>query len=147
MKEIPFSDLELIASGNYTMRELSIILEIDKEEIKNVIKKYKIVYNTRGYIKWTNRDDKLIYDMKNQGYSNSDIAKALGIKVSKVNQRRLTLGITDKQSDRAWTTEDDKHLIFMKKMGNVYKDIGYILDRGRYACSKRYNQLKKEGKV
>lgn len=147
MRNFSYSDLELIASGNYTMRELSLILEIEKEEIKNVIKKHNIVYNTRGYIKWTNRDDKLISEMKKNGFSNSEIAEELGVSSGKLNQRVRILGYSKNIEDTYWSKEEDKHLIFMKKMGNPYKDISFILGRGRYACSKRYNKLKREGKV
>lgn len=147
MNNINYSDLEIIASGNYTMRELSLMLEIDKNELKNIIKKYNIVYNTRGYIKWTNRDDKLIYDMRKDGHTNTEIARELGVSPSKVNQRTITIGIAKTMEELAWSKEEDRNLIFMRKMGNPYKDISLILDRGRFACAKRYNKLKKEGKV
>ncbi|MGL5716349.1 MAG: hypothetical protein ACRCXX_13500 [Cetobacterium sp.] len=142
--DVCFSDLELVASGNYTIRELSLVIGLEKEVIKNIIKKYNIVYNSRGYIKWTDRDDKLIDDMKKSGFTNKEIADELGVGVTKVEQRVSVIGSSTK---RYWTADEDKKLAFMRKMGNTYHDIGFIIERSPFACMKRYNQLKKEGKV
>lgn len=140
-----YYDLEIIASNKYTKRELCEALKINEKELNEIIKKFGINYKGPKYRYWTKEDDKKLEELKKNGYKAPYIAYKLDRDIKNIYQRIVKLNLSGEKD--LWTKEEIKHLIFLRKYQNSYRDIAFILDRTRNACMKKYYECKRKGLV